>query len=95
MLRSFDSFLLSFAGKSARETYNFVSLIVKTILLGLGFVLSLPAAEKHFVYLSFSFTLQLIKSISSDLQKLVRYFNDTSLVLLDLEQREQPYFLSI
>ena len=63
-------------------TYNFVSLTMKIILLGLIFVLSLPAEEKtqHFVHLSFNSTFQWINDISSDLQKLLKYFEDTAIV---------------
>ena len=52
--------------------YNFLSLVIKMILLELAFGLSAPAADKteYFVHLSFSFTLQLINSISSDLKKI-------------------------
>ena len=43
---------------------------------------SLQSTDKtqSFVHLSFNSTLQLIKSISSDLQKLLKYFNDTAIV---------------
>ena len=59
-----------------------MSLIVKIILLELTSTLSAPAAAKtqYFVYLSFNCTLQLINCISSDLQKLLRYFNGTIIV---------------
>ena len=52
------------------------------ILLGLSFVLSLPAADKtqYFVHLSFNSILQLINGISSDLQKLLKYFNGTAII---------------
>ena len=42
----------------------------------------LPAADKthYFVHLSFNSTLQLINGISSDLQKLLKYFNGTTIV---------------
>ena len=54
-----------------------MSLIVKTILLGLAFVLSAPAAgkTKYFVYLCFNSPLQLINGILIDLPKLLKYFN--------------------
>ena len=60
-------------------TYNFVSLIV--MLLGLAFVLSLPAADKtqYFVHVSFNSILQLITGILKDLQKLLKYFNGTAI----------------
>ena len=53
-----------------------MSLIVKIILS------PLPAADKthYFVHLSFNSTLQLINGISSDLQKLLKYFNGTTIV---------------
>ena len=46
------------------------------------FTLSVPAAEKtqYVVYLSFNSILQLINDISSDLQKLLKYFNGTAIV---------------
>ena len=60
---------MSFADKVTAGRYNFVYLIMKIILLGLAFALSLPGADKrsYFVHLSFKFTLQLINGISSDL----------------------------
>ena len=72
---------MSLADKVLTETNNFVSLIVKTILLRLAFALSLPAADKtqYFVHLSFNSTLQWINGISSDLLKLLIYFNDTAI----------------
>ena len=41
----------------------------------------LPAVDKiqYFVHLSFNSTLQLINGISSDLQKLLKYFNGTGI----------------
>ena len=54
-------------------TYNFVSLIVKIMLLELALVLSAPAAAKIFVHLRFISTLHLINGSSSDIQKLLRY----------------------
>ena len=61
-----------------------MSLIVKIISLSLTVPLTLskPAAEKmqYFVHLSFTSTLKLINAISSDLQKLLKYFNDTAIV---------------
>ena len=57
-----------------------MSLIVKVTLL--EFVLSTPAADKaqYFVHLSFNCTLQLINGVSSDLQKLLKYFNGTAII---------------
>ena len=77
-----DANILVRAGKVTAETYSFVSLIVKIILLGSAFVLSLPAADKtqYFANLSFSSTLELIYIISSDLHKLLKYFNDKAIV---------------
>ena len=79
LLRRFDSFWLSFADKMTIEIYNFVSLIVKVILLKLASLFSLPFADKaqRLVYLSFNSTLHLINVLSSDLHKLLRYFNGT------------------
>ena len=59
-----------------------MSLIVKIILLILLLTLLLPAAGKtqYLVHLSFNSTLQLITDISSDLQKLLKYFNSTVIV---------------
>ena len=49
LLRSFGRFSLSFADKVTTGTYNFVSLIVKIILLELVSSLSLPSvAERMF-----------------------------------------------
>ena len=52
------------------------------MLLELASLLSAPAAEKtqSFIHLSFNSTFQLINDISSDLQKLLKYFNDTAIV---------------
>ena len=77
-----DANILVRAGKVTAGTYSFVSLIVKIILLGSAFVLSLPAADKtqYFANLSFSSTLELIYIISSDLHKLLKYFNDKAIV---------------
>ena len=48
----------------------------------LSLALSLPVADKmqYFVHFSFNSTLQLIKGISSDLQKILNYFTDTKIV---------------
>ena len=48
----------------------------------LPLALSVPAKDKtqYFARLSFNFTLQLINGISSDLRKLLKYFNGTSIV---------------
>ena len=73
LLRRFHSFWLSFAHKVTTGSNNFVSLIVKIILLELASSLSAPVTDKtqYFVHLSFNSTLQLINVISSDLQKLL------------------------
>ena len=65
LLRSFESFWLSFTDKVKKGTYNFASLIVKVILLELASALSTPATAKTqcFVYLSFNPTLQLTNGI--------------------------------
>ena len=54
------------ADKLTTGIYNFVSL-VKTILLGLSFVLSVPAADKMqpFVCLNFNSALQLVNGKKS------------------------------
>ena len=60
-----------------------MSLIVEIILLGsILLALSAPAQDKtqYFVHLSFDSTLQLINCISSDLQKLLKYFNGLAIV---------------
>ena len=61
-----------------------MSLIAKIILLllTLSLTLSAPASEKtqYFVHLSFNSTLKLINGISSDIQKLVKYFNGIEIV---------------
>ena len=82
LLRSFDNLLLSFADKVTTVTYNFVSSAVKIMLLGLTFVLSAPAADRtqYFAVISSNSALQLINEISSDLQKLLKYFNGTAIV---------------
>ena len=58
-------------------------LIVKIILLRLASVLSALVAFKtqYFVHLVFSSILQLINRISSDIQKLFKYFNCTAIVV--------------
>ena len=60
-----------------------MSLIVKIILLELASSLSAPVADKiqWLVPLSFNSVLQLNNGISSDLQKLLRYFNSTAIVV--------------
>ena len=84
LLRNFDNFWLSFVNEVTRGTYNFVSLIVKIILLESALVLSfsLPRIDKtlFFTHLSFNSTLQLINDSSSDLQKLVKYFTNPAIV---------------
>ena len=83
MRRSFDSFLLSLADKVTIETYHFVFLIVKIILSESQLsTLSAQAADRiqYFVQLSFNSTLQLLKGILSDLQKLLKYFNGTAII---------------
>ena len=74
---------MSFANKVTASPYNFVFLIVKIILLEsqLSLSFSLPSSDKtqYFFHLSFNSTLQLINCISSDLQKLLMYFNGTAI----------------
>ena len=64
-------------------TYSFVYLIAKIILSVLASTLSLPISEKikWFDHLSFSLVLKLINDIYSDLQKLLRYFNDAAIAV--------------
>ena len=59
--------------------HNFVSVIVKMILLGLALELSAPVANKtqYLLHLCLNSTLKLI--ISSDLQKLLKQFNGTAI----------------
>ena len=61
-------------------------IVVKIILLTLAFSLILfllPAADKtqYFAHLSFNYTLQLINRISTNFQKLLKYFNGTAIVI--------------
>ena len=62
-------------------TYNFVSLIVKKILLESAPSLSTPVATKtwRFAHLSFNLSLRLINCISKDLRKSWSYLNDTAI----------------
>ena len=57
-----------------------MSLIVKIILLESAFALSAPAADKTQYFVNLNSTLQLINGISSDHQKLLKYFNGTAIV---------------
>ena len=61
--------------------YNFVPLI-KIVLLLLAQTLSTPAAieAQYFFQLSINSTLHVINGISSDLQKLLKYFNGAVVV---------------
>ena len=78
--------VLIVADKVMTGTYTFVTFTVKIRLLALLSSLlisfSLRAADKtqYFVHLSFSSTFQLNDSISSDPQKLLKYFNGTEIV---------------
>ena len=75
--------MISLAHKVTTRTYNFVSLIVKIIILSLALPLPLsappPDKTQWFVHLSFNYTSQLINGFSSDLQKLLKYFNGTAI----------------
>ena len=64
------------------ETYDFVSLVVKMILLRPKSVLSRQSVAKTqcFGHLSVNFTSQLINGISSNHQKLLRYFKSSAIV---------------
>ena len=79
---NFWQFLIVSCWKSYYRNIYFVSFIVKIILLRLPLVLSLAASDKkqYFIRLSFNLILQLINGISSDLQKLLKYFNGTAIV---------------
>ena len=80
-LRSFDNFWLFFAEKVITRAYNFVSLIVKLILLELTLSLSAPAAAEKtqwLVHPSFNWTLHLMNGISNDLQKLINFCDKLS-----------------
>ena len=69
--------------------------MVKIILLKSALILSAPAAAKT-QYLRFNSPFQLINHISSDLQKLVRYFNGTALQqLLDFLEFHRHYSVRI
>ena len=74
-----DNLLLLFVARK----YNFVSLIIKIILLGLEseFSVSFQAKTQYFVHLIFNSTLHLINDISRDLKKLPRSFNDIVIVV--------------
>ena len=62
-------------------TYIFGSLVVKILSSSLALTLLTSAAKTHcLVHLSSNSTLQLINDISSDLQKILRYFNGTAIV---------------
>ena len=82
-IKHFGSFWLSFADKVSKGTYNFLSLVVWIILLELTLPLPWQFADKTqwLVHLSLNSTLQLINGLSSDLQKLLRYFQGTVTVV--------------
>ena len=63
-------------------TYSFVSLVVKIILLEFTLLFLIPSKGQiqYFVHVRFNSTLQLINGISSDCQKLLKYFNETAVV---------------
>ena len=71
---------MSLADKVKTGTYNFVSLIAKMILLESSLSVSFADKTQYFSHLGFNFTLQFINCLSSDLQKLLKYFNDTAIV---------------
>ena len=78
---------MSLAEKVTTGAYNFVYLIVNIILLSLSLLLIIfpvPPADKtqYFLHLNFNSTLQLINDISSDLQKLIKYFNGAAIFVL-------------
>ena len=82
LLRTFDSFCLSFVHKVTAGTCDFVFWMVKIILLELESSLSLPPVAKTqcFLHSSFNLTLQLMNDFSIDLQMLLRYFNGKAIV---------------
>ena len=63
--------------------YSFACFIVKIILLEVTSLFLPPTTDKTqwFTLLKFNLTLQLINGIWSDLRKLLRYFNDTVIVV--------------
>ena len=63
-----------------------MSLIVKITLLGLTFVLPLSTACKtqYFACSIFTSTLKLTNGILSDIQKFLKYFNDTAIVTFSI-----------
>ena len=71
-------------GTTITRYNNFMSLIVKIIILALSSSLTIlvQPTEKTILHshLSFNSTLQVINGISSDLQKLCKYFNGTAIV---------------
>ena len=81
LLKFFDSFWLSFSDKKTRGTCSFVSFIVKTILLEIASSLSTPATEKMICPFKFQLSFAINQYISSDLQKLLRYVNDTAIAV--------------
>ena len=87
LLWTFNNVWFYLADRFTTGTCNFVSLIVKVILLpllslSLWLRLSLRAADKtkYLVHLSFNFTLQLINGILCDLQKFLKYLNGTAII---------------
>ena len=60
-----------------------MSLMIKIMLLQLALILSAPSADKTqwFLHAIFNSTLQLINDITSDLPRLLRYFNSTKIVV--------------
>ena len=72
--------------KVTTGTYNFASLIINTgLLAALSAAASLSVDNTHsFFHVKFKLILQLIKGISNDLKKLVKYFNDTTIFTFSL-----------
>ena len=66
--------LLSSFDKVTTGTYNFVSLIINTALPA-----SVDNTHYFFCHVRFNLILQLIKGISNDLKKLLKYFNGTTI----------------
>ena len=59
--------------------YNFVSLTINTGLLAASAASSSVHNTHSFFHVKFNLILQLIKGISSDLKKLLKYFNGTTI----------------
>ena len=83
LLRSANSYWFSLVDNMTTGTSNYLSLIVKILLVQLALLLSLPVVDKAqwLVHWSLNYALQLIIGTSSDLQKLLKNFNAITIVL--------------